>query len=249
MVITDIPRRELAFEAKAAQWAALVLGAGMPGLAAALERTLQPAVSSFAHDFHGLHEYVMLFATVLFVGVFGFMFYSVVAHRNSKRYKAKQFHENTTVEIIWTVFPAMMLVVIAWPAAKTVVAQKNTSNPEVTIKVTGYQRNRGYDHIEGKGEGISFISSTTTLREQIEGRAAKGRNYLLEVDEPVIAPLGKKVRVVTTAADVVQSPRIPTFGKQLSDAEPASAITYTRNSWGNETDEAVQPAKVRALRQ
>lgn len=173
MVITDIPRREPRFEAKAAQWAALVLGAGMPGLAAALERSLQPAASSIAHDFHGLHEYVMLFVTVLFVGVFGFMFYSVVAHRNSKRYKAEQFHENTAVEIIWTVIPAIILVVIAWPAAQTVVAQKNTSNPEVTIKVTSDQRNRGYDTIEGKGEGINFISSTTTLREQIEGRAAK----------------------------------------------------------------------------
>jgi cytochrome c oxidase subunit 2 len=192
---------------------------GFCGAALALEWNLQPAASRLAADIHGLHEYIMILITVIFVGVFGFMFWACYAHRKSKGHQAEQFHENTTVEMIWTVVPALILIVIAWPTTRLVVAQKNTSNPDLTVKVTGYQWKWGYDYVSGEGEGISFISTLSTPRDQIEGRAPKGENYLLEVDNELVVPVGKKVRILTTAADVIHSWWVPAFGAK-QDAIP-----------------------------
>jgi cytochrome c oxidase subunit II len=194
-----VSARKSARPAKAVRCAGLVLGAGMPGPAAAFEWNLQPAVSSIAPDIHGLHEYVILFVTVLLVGVFGFMFYSVFVHRNSKGDGAKQFHESTTVEIVWTVIPAVILIAIAWPVAKTVVAHKDTSNANVAIKVIGMQWKRGYDHIKGEGRGISFASATTTPRDQIGDRAPGSKHYRPEVGSEMGVPVGKTVRMPTTS--------------------------------------------------
>ena len=204
---------------RTASWALAAFAVAFSGLAMGLEWNLQPPITKIAADIHGLHEYVMILVTVIFVGVFGFMFWSVYAHRKDKGHKAEQFHENTTVEIIWTVVPAIILIVIAWPATRVVVAQKDTSNPDLTIKVTGYQWKWGYDYIKGEGEGISFISTLATPREQIEGRAPKGENYLLEVDNEMVVPIGRKVRVLTTAADVIHAWWIPAFGAK-QDAMP-----------------------------
>ncbi|MBI1942138.1 MAG: cytochrome c oxidase subunit II [Betaproteobacteria bacterium] len=203
----------------AATSAVLVLGLAFSGLALGLEWNLQPAGSKLAADIHWLHESVMILVTVIFVVVFGFMFYACYAHRKSKGHKAEQFHENTTVETIWTVVPALILIVIAWPTTRIVVAQKDTSNPHLTVKVTGYQWKWGYDYINGEGEGISFVSTLTTPRDQIEGRAPKGENYLLEVDNEMVVPVGKKVRVLTTAGDVIHSWWVPAFGAK-QDAIP-----------------------------
>jgi len=200
-------------------WALAVFGVAFSGLAMALEWNLQPAATQIAEDVHGLHEYVMILVTVIFVGVFGFMFWAVFAHRKDKGHAAAQFHENTTAEILWTVIPALILVVIAWPATKVVIAQKDTANPDLTVKVTGMQWRWGYDYIKGEGEGISFTSALATPREQIEGAAPKGENYLLEVDREMVVPVGKKVRVLTTAADVVHSWWVPAFGAK-QDAIP-----------------------------
>jgi cytochrome c oxidase subunit 2 len=158
--------------------------------------------------------------------VFGFMFYACYAHRKSKGHKAEQFHENTTVEILWTVIPALILIVIAWPVTKVVIAQKDTSAPDLTIKVTGYQWKWGYDYLNGEGEGISFISTLSTPREQIENKAPKGEHYLLEVDNELVLPVGKKVRILTTAADVVHSWWVPAFGAK-QDAMPG----FIRDIW------------------
>src|SRR3954471_17622607 len=125
------------------------------GAAQALEWNLQPAASAMAAEIHDLHEYVMILCTVIFVGVFGFMFYACYAHRKSKGHAAAQFHENTTVELLWTVIPAIILIGIAWPVTHVVIAQKDTSAPDITIKVTGIQWKWGYDYITGEGEGIS----------------------------------------------------------------------------------------------
>ncbi|HEY5637613.1 MAG TPA: cytochrome c oxidase subunit II [Burkholderiales bacterium] len=199
--------------------AAGVLGAALCGLAVAAEWNLQPAATKIAADIHELHEYVMILVTVIFCGVFGFMFYSIYAHRKDKGYKAASFHENMTVEVLWTVIPLVILIIIAWPATKVVIAQKDTSNPDITVKVTGYQWKWGYDYLKGEGEGISFVSKMTTPRDQIEGRAPKGENYLLEVDNEMVVPIGKKVRVLTTAADVIHAWWIPAFGAK-QDAIP-----------------------------
>jgi cytochrome c oxidase subunit 2 len=203
-----------------------VLGVALCGLAMAAEWNLQPAASKLAADIHWLHEAVMVLVIVLFVGVFGFMFWSCYAHRKSVGHPASQFHENTTVEILWTVIPGIILVAIAWPVTKVVISQKDTSNPDLTIKVTGMQWKWGYDYLKGEGEGISFVSTLSTPRDQIEGRAPKGEHYLLEVDNEMVVPVGRKVRVLTTAADVVHSWWMPVFGAK-QDAIPG----FIRDAW------------------
>jgi cytochrome c oxidase subunit II len=196
------------------------------GAAQALEWNLQPSASGMATDIHSLHEYVMILVTVIFVGVFGFMFYACWAHRKSKGHPAAQFHENTTVELIWTVIPAIILVIFAWPVTKVVIAQKDTGAADVTIKATGIQWKWGYEYLKGEGEGISFVSTLTTPRDQIEGRAPKGEHYLLEVDNEVVVPVGKKVRILTTAADVVHAWWIPALAAK-QDAVPG----FIRDTW------------------
>ena len=206
---------------KIGQWALMagILALAVAGTAQALEWNLQPAATKIAEDIHTLHEYVMALIVVIFVGVFGVMFYSVFAHRRSKGHKAANFHENTTVEIIWTVIPLLILIVIAWPATRSVIAQKDTTNSDMTVKVTGIQWKWGYDYIKGEGEGISFVSQLATPRDQIEGRAEKGEHYLLEVDNEMVVPVGKKVRILTTAADVIHSWGMNAFGVK-QDAIP-----------------------------
>jgi cytochrome c oxidase subunit 2 len=205
--------------------------AGIAALAAcggahALEWYFQPAASEMAREIDILHQYVMWLIIAIFVGVFGFMFYACYAHRKSKGHAAEQFHENTTVEILWTVIPAIILVAIAWPVTKTVIAQKDTSAPDITLKVTGYQWKWGYDYINGEGEGISFVSMLATPRDQIENRAAKGEHYLLEVDNEVVLPVGKKIRIIVTGADVIHAWWIPAFGAK-QDAIPG----FLRDLW------------------
>jgi cytochrome c oxidase subunit 2 len=202
------------------------LGIAASGAAHALEWYFQSPASKMAQEIDTLHQYVMWLIIVIFVGVFGFMFYSCYAHRKSKGHPADQFHENTTVEILWTVIPALILVVIAWPVTKTVMAQKDTSAADLTLKVTGYQWKWGYDYIKGEGEGISFVSTLATPRDQIEGRAPKGEHYLLEVDNEMVVPVGKKVRVIVTAADVIHAWWIPAFGAK-QDAIPG----FLRDLW------------------
>jgi cytochrome c oxidase subunit 2 len=186
----------------------------------------QTPASEMAQEIDWLHQVVMWIILVIFVGVFGFMFYACFRHRRSVGHKAEQFHENTAVEILWTVIPALILIVIAWPVTKTVIAQKDTSAPDITIKVTGYQWKWGYDYLKGEGEGISFISTLATPREQIEGKAPKTEHYLLEVDNEVVVPVGKKVRVITTGADVIHSWWIPALGAK-QDAIPG----FLRDIW------------------
>ncbi len=206
--------------------AAVFLGLTFSGLALALEWNLQPAGSELAAEIHDLHEYVMFLCAAIFVGVFGFMFWSVYAHRKSKGHQAEQFHENTTVEMLWTVIPALILILIAWPATRLVVAQKDTTAADLTIKVTGIQWKWAYDYLKGEGEGISLISTLSTPREQIEGHAPKGEHYLLEVDNELVVPVNKKIRMITTAADVIHSWWVPAFGTK-QDAIPG----FLRDTW------------------
>ena len=218
--------RSVAGSIKGARWAAVLAGAALSGTAMAATWNLQPPATVIASDIHSLHEYVMLLVTVIFVGVFGFMFWAIFAHRKSKGHKAEQFHENVTVEILWTVIPAIILIAIVVPATKVVIAQKDTSNPDITIKATGYQWKWGYDYLKGEGAGISFLSNLATSRDQIEGRASKDGHYLLEVDHPLVVPVDKKVRIVTTGADVIHSWSVPAFGVK-QDAIPG----ILRDTW------------------
>ena len=201
-------------------------GLAASGAAHAVAWYFQSPASKIAADIDWLHQVVMWLIIAIFVAVFGAMFYACYAHRKSRGHKAEQFHENTVVELVWTVVPAIILVAIAWPATKVVIAQKDTSASDVTVKVTGYQWKWGYDYVKGEGEGISFVSTLATPRAQIEGKEPKGPNYLLEVDHEMVVPVGKKIRVITTAADVIHAWWIPAFGAK-QDAIPG----FLRDTW------------------
>ena len=184
---------------------------------------LQTPATQIAQNVFSLHNLIMLVCLGIFVVVFGAMFYSLLMHRKSKGHKAAHFHENTTVEVIWTVIPFVILMGMAYPAAKVVIDMKDTSNPDLTIKITGYQWKWGYDYLN---DDISFYSNLATPREQIEGSAAKGEHYLLEVDEPMVVPVGKRVRLLITANDVLHSWWVPQLGAK-QDAIPG----FIRDTW------------------
>lgn len=194
--------------------------AGVPELASAEARlNLQPPATKIAEQIYDMHNLMLLICLVIFIGVFAVMFWAVFAHRKSKGAVAAHFHENTTVEILWTIVPVFILLGMAYPATKTILEMKDTSNPDITIKATGYQWKWGYDYIKGEGEGIHFFSGLSTPRDQIAGQAAKGANYLLEVDKPLVVPVGKKIRILTTANDVIHAWWVPAFGVK-QDAIP-----------------------------
>jgi cytochrome c oxidase subunit 2 len=193
---------------------------------AAYQMSLQPPVTRIAGEIYELHTLMMIIIVIVFLLVFSVMFYSIFKHRKSVGAKAAQFHESTTVEIIWTVIPFVILVGMAWPATKTVLSLKDTSNPDITIKATGHQWKWGYDYIKGEGEGISFLSALSTPQDQIRNGAPKGENYLLEVDNAVVVPVGKKVRILTTANDVIHAWSVPAFGVK-QDAIPG----FVRDTW------------------
>lgn len=182
--------------------------------------------SAIAQDVYDQHIFVMWICLAIFIAVFGVMFYSILKHRKSLGYKAANFHHSTLVEIIWTAIPCAILVVMALPATKTVLAMKDTSEPDITIKVTGYQWMWGYDYLQGEGEGISFYSKLSTPRAQIENKEPKGENYLLEVDNNLVVPVGKKVRVIVTANDVIHAWWVPAFSVK-QDAIPG----FVRDAW------------------
>jgi cytochrome c oxidase subunit II len=196
----------------------------MPVVAAAdWKLNLQDPKTILAQDIYDLHTLTMIIVTVIFIGVFGFMFYAILKHRKSLGHKAAHFHENTTVEIIWTIIPFFILIGMAWPATKTLLAMRDTSAPDMTIKATGYQWKWGYDYLD---EDVKFYSTLSTPRDQIEGSAAKGENYLLEVDNPVVVPVGKKVRVLVTANDVLHAWYVPALAVK-QDAVPG----FIRDTW------------------
>ena len=187
------------------------------------EWKFQPPVSAMAEQIVGLHEYIMWICVAIFVGVFGVMFYSLFKHRKSIGHQAVQFHENTLVEIVWTVIPFLILLFMAYPATKTILAMHDTSAPDMTIKVTGYQWKWGYDYLQ---EGFGFYSNLATPLAQIENREPKGEHYLLEVDNPLVVPIGAKVRMLITAGDVIHSWWMPAFGVK-QDAIPG----FVRDTW------------------
>ncbi len=198
----------------------------MPGGPAVRQLNFPPAATKIMQEMHWLHWMMLIICVVIFVAVFGVMFYSIFKHRKSLGHKPASFHESTTVEIIWTVIPLLIVIGMALPATKTVVAMKDTTNSDITIKTTGYQWKWGYDYLKGEGEGISFISTMSTPREQINNEAPKSDTYLMEVDNEMVVPVGKKIRLITTANDVIHSWTIPQFGVK-QDAIPG----FVRDTW------------------
>jgi cytochrome c oxidase subunit 2 len=202
------------------------------GSAAAIQSryNLAPPVTQIAREIDALHWMMLVICGLIFLAVFGVMFYSIWKHRKSKGAVPADFHESTKVEIVWTVIPFIIVIVMALPATKTVVAMKDTTNADVTVKVTGYQWKWGYDYLKGEGEGISFLSALSTPRDQIDGgndAARKANNtYLIEVDNELVVPVDKKIRIITTANDVIHAWMVPAFGVK-QDAIPG----FVRDTW------------------
>ena len=198
----------------------------MPGGPAVNQLNFPVAATKIMAEIHWLHWMMLVICTVIFIGVFGVMFYSLLKHRKSKGAKSASFHESTTVEIIWTVIPLLIVIGMALPATKTVVAMKDTTNADITIKTTGYQWKWGYDYLKGEGEGISFLSTLSTSRESINNLAPKSNTYLMEVDNEMVVPVNKKIRIITTANDVIHAWSVQAFGVK-QDAIPG----FVRDTW------------------
>ena len=203
----------------------------LPGGPAVNQLNLHPAVTKIAQEQAWLHWFMLIICTVIFVAVFAVMFYSIWKHRKSVGHKAANFHESVTVEIVWTIVPFIIVILMALPATKVVVAMKDTTNADLTIKATGMQWKWGYDYLKGEGEGIGFISSLdSTHREMSNNGGPKAGqvvdDYLLKVDNPLVVPVNKKIRIITTSNDVIHAWAVPSFGVR-QDAIPG----FVRDTW------------------
>ena len=220
-----------------AWWGAACLGAvvatqtamagDLAGGPAKNQLDLHPSVTRIGSDIHGLHNYMLIVCLVIFLAVFGVMFYSIIKHRKSVGHKAANFHESVGVEIAWTIVPFVIVVGMGMAATKTVVAMKDTSNADLTIKTTGMQWKWGYDYLKGEGEGIGFVSTLDVAhRNMSDSGRPSGDNYLLKVDNPLVVPVNKKIRIITTANDVIHSWMVPAFAVK-QDAIPG----FVRDTW------------------
>ena len=175
-----------------------------------------------------LHNFMLIVCLVIFIAVFGVMFYSILKHRKSVGHKAANFHESVVVEIAWTVVPLLIVIAMGAMATRTVVAMKDTSNADLTIKATGMQWKWGYDYLKGEGEGINFLATLDVTHREMSnsGHPPPIDNYLLKVDNPLVVPVDKKVRIITTANDVIHAWMVPALGVK-QDAIPG----FVRDTW------------------
>jgi cytochrome c oxidase subunit II len=200
----------------------------LPGGPAVNQLNFAPPVTKIAEAQHWLHWFMMIICAVIFVLVFGVMFYSILKHRKSVGHKSQELPEPIWVELGWTIVPLLIVIGMALPATKVLVAQKDTTNADITVKATGMQWKWGYDYIKGEGEGIGFLSTLDNAHREMSnsGNPPPTDNYLLKVDNPMVVPVGKKVRVITTANDVIHAWMVPAFGVK-QDAIPG----FVRDTW------------------
>ena len=211
--------------AMATQWSNSVKD--LPGGPAVRQLDLHPAVTQITADQRWLHYLMLVICALIFIAVFGVMFYSIFKHRKSKGAKSANFHESTTVEIIWTIVPFVIVILMALPATKVVVAMKDTGSADITIKTTGMQWKWGYDYLIGEGKGIGFVSTIDAAqRAMSDAGKPEGDDYLLKVDNPMVVPVDKKIRIITTANDVIHAFYVPSLGIQQS-AIPG----FVRDTW------------------
>ena len=200
----------------------------LPGGPAVNQLNFAPPATRIAEEQHWLHWFMMGICAVIFVVVFGVMFYSILKHRKSVGHKSQALPEPIWVELGWTIVPLLIVIGMALPATKVLVAQKDTTNADLTIKAVGMQWKWGYEYIKGEGEGINFLS---TLDNNHRVMSASGKpeatdDYLLKVDNPLVVPVGKKIRIITTANDVIHAWMVPAFGVK-QDAIPG----FVRDTW------------------
>lgn len=180
-------------------------------------------VTDVSREIYGLHMDIFWWCVGIGVVVFGVMFYSMFKHRRSVRKESATFHENTLLEIIWTVIPVIILVIMAIPATTTLERIYDTADADIDIQVTGYQWKWRYEYM---GEDLSFFSNLRTSQDEITGRSQKGEHYLLEVDEPLVVPTGQKIRFIINAADVIHAWWVPALAVK-KDAIPG----YNNEAW------------------
>ena len=195
---------------------ALAMAGNVSAESATRQLNMPQGVTEVSQAAYDIHMIMMWICTVIGVAVFGFMFYVMYAHRKSRGAVAANFHENHVVELIWTIVPALILIVMAIPATSALLKVYDTENADIDIKVTGYQWKWQYEYI---GEGVKYMSELRTSQDEIYGRAPKGEHYLREVTEPLVIPTGKKVRFLITGNDVIHSWWVPDFGVKR-DAVP-----------------------------
>ena len=231
----NVPNRPLALAARVtAAVAACVAPAvhavnDLPGGPAVNQLNLHPAVTQIAAEQGWLHWFMLIICTVIFLAVFGVMFYSILKHRRSVGHKAQVIPEPIWVELGWTIIPFLIVIGMALPATKVLVAMKDTTNADLTVKATGMQWKWGYDYINGEGEGISFLSAIDASHRAMSNSGDVENapdDYLLKVDNPLVVPIGQKVRIITTANDVIHSWMVPAFGVK-QDAIPG----FVRDTW------------------
>jgi cytochrome c oxidase subunit 2 len=201
----------------------------LPGGPKVMQMDLHAPATKIAEEQRWLHNFMMILCTVIFIAVFAVMFYSIWKHRKSVGHKAANFHESVTVEIIWTIVPFIIVIGMALPATKVLVASKDTTNADLTIKATGQQWKWGYDYIKGEGEGIGFVSTLDSAQREMSNNGAKGAmpdDYLFKVDNPMVVPVNKKIRIITTANDVIHAFAVNSLGIK-QDAIPG----FVRDTW------------------
>ncbi|WP_160014020.1 cytochrome c oxidase subunit II [Pseudomonas sp. 8BK] len=204
-------------------WMGLLLWLVFSSAHASWGVNMTPGATEVSRSVFDLHMTIFWICVVIGVIVFGAMFWSMLVHRRSTGQEPAHFHESTTVEILWTVVPLVILVLMAIPATKTLIDIYDSSESELDIQVTGYQWKWHYKYL---GEDVEFFSNLTTPKDQINNKATKGEHYLLEVDEPLVVPVGTKVRFLITAADVIHSWWVPALAVK-KDAIPG----FINESW------------------
>jgi cytochrome c oxidase subunit 2 len=204
--------------------------AGTSPAMAAWTLNLREGVTELSREIYGLHMLVLWVCVAIAVAVFGVMIYSIATFRKSKGAVPASFDHNTKAEVIWTVIPVMILVALAIPAARTLVKIDDTRNTDLTVKATGYQWKWQYDYVD---EGVSFYSTLAAASNEarqldsgVDVRQVD--NYLLDVDNPLVVPVNKKVRMLITGADVIHAWWVPDFGMK-KDAIPG----YINEMWFN----------------
>lgn len=187
---------------------------------------LREGVTPVSREVYDLHMYILWIVTIIGIGVFAVMTWSIFYHRKSKGAVAAKFHHSTVAEITWTIIPVLILIAIAVPATKTLILMEQTGDAEITLKVTGYQWKWKYDYIE---DDLSFFSSlgkaSNEARQLNSGiDPATVENYLLEVDKPIVLPVNTKIRILTTADDVLHSWWVPDLA---GSATPSPGLSTT----------------------
>lgn len=190
---------------------------------------MRKGVTDISNDVYQLHMTIFLICCVIGVIVFAIMFWAIIHHRKSKGAVPAQFHESTKVEVLWTAIPFVILIAMAIPATKTLIAMEDASKADVTIKVTGSQWKWHYEYM---GENVDFYSILATSQDEINNVAEKNPNYLLEVDRPLVLPINQKIRFLMTSDDVIHSWWVPDFAVK-KDANPG----FINETWTNINEE------------